>query len=60
MKRTVKFQMLAAILMIAMMSCTSCKKDGGGNDPGDDPGGNGVSTTAPFKIKQATIESAQP
>jgi hypothetical protein len=55
MKRVVKFQMLAAILGIAMMSCTSCKKDGGGDDPGDGPGGNGVSTTAPFKIKQATI-----
>ena len=54
MKRRVKFQMLVAILGIAMMSCTSCKKDGG-DDPGDDPGGNGVSTTAPFKIKQATI-----
>ena len=56
MKRVVNFQMLAAILGIAMMSCTSCKKDnGGGDDPGGDPGGNGVSTTASFKIKQATI-----
>ena len=49
-----RLSILMAILMIAMMSCTSCKKDGGG-DPGNDPGGNGVSTNAPFKIKQATI-----
>jgi len=54
MKKVVKFQMLAAILGIALMSIAGCEKDNGGNDP-DDPNAPGGTSSAPFKIKQATI-----
>ena len=55
MKKVVNFQMLAAILMVAMMSFAGCKKDNGGNDP-EDPNNPGGTSTETFKIKQATIE----
>jgi hypothetical protein len=54
MKRVVRFQILAAILGIAMMSVAGCGKDNGGDDP-DDPNVPGGSTAGLFKIKQATV-----
>ena len=55
MKRRVKFQMLAAILGIAIMSCTSCKKKNGGDDDGGGGGEcAGVSVTIASMKKAAS------
>ena len=54
-----KFNLRKAVAIATCLAVTAiysgCKKDGGNGGDDDDGGGNGVSTTAPFKIKQATI-----
>lgn len=52
MKRVISFRILAAMITIAVMNCTSCKKNEGDDDGGIDVPGS----TKLFKIKQATIE----